>query len=83
MKFGGNEIPGFEIQKIHRNEHFGSYEKYFHNLKDKTAQHEYCWLFHGPGGHVGFQKIVKEGRGFDDDFRHDIRCLWTGPLLCA
>ena len=69
MKFGGNEILGFEIQKIHRNENFGSYEKYFLNLKNKTAQHEYSWLFHGPGGQAGFDKIVTEGRGFDDDFR--------------
>ena len=69
MKFGGSEIQGFEIQKIHCNENFGCYEKYVHNLKDKSAQHEYCWLFHGPGGRRGFQKIVIEGRGFDDDFR--------------
>eukprot|EP00435_Cladocopium_sp_Y103_P024907 s1976_g6.t1 len=69
MNFGGSEITGFEIQKIHRNENFGCYDKYVHHLKDKTAQHEYCWLFHGPGGRQGFQKIVVEGRGFDDDFR--------------
>ena len=69
MKFGGSEIPGFEIQMIHRNEHFQSYERYVHNLKDRTAQYEYCRLFHGPGGQPGFQKIVLEGRGFDDDFR--------------
>ena len=71
MKFGGNEteIPGFKIEKIYRNENFGSYKKYVQHLEDKTAQHEYCWLFHGPGGQAGFDKIVTEGRGFDDDFR--------------
>ena len=71
MKFGGNEteIPGFKIEKIYRNENFGSYKKYVQHLEDKTAQHEYCWLLHGPGGQQGYQKIVEEGRGFDDDFR--------------
>ena len=70
MKFGGNEseIPGFTIEKIYRNENFGSYKKYVQHLENKTAQHE-CWLFHGPGGQQGYQKIVEEGRGFDDDFR--------------
>ena len=68
MKFGGSEIPGFKIEKIYRNENFGSYKKYVQHLEDKTAQHEYCWLFHGPGGQAGLGKIVTEGRGFDDDF---------------
>ena len=57
MKFGGDEIPGLEIQKILRYENFRSYSDYVHKLKDKTAHQKYSWLF-------PFEKMVVEERGF-------------------